>query len=116
MYSIPTTNLITPTVSLKRKRSSTNTLTDRSKLPSPSNDMDNYQDSYLNVPIMSRDRASPSVGSIQSDPESCLDGYFMDDDDTSLYGWFELLLIKLVVFGANDKFKVGIRGVIWSIL
>ncbi|KAE9550449.1 hypothetical protein FO519_006339 [Halicephalobus sp. NKZ332] len=64
----------------------------RSKLSSPSNEMECYQDGYLNVPIMSRDRASPSVGSIQSDPESCLDGYFLDDDDNSLYVKRELKL------------------------
>ena len=50
--------------------------------------MEIYQDGYLNVPIMSRDRASPSVGSVQSDPESCLDGYFYDDDDDSMISGF----------------------------
>ena len=74
----------------------------RSKLSSPSNEMECYQDGYLNVPIMSRDRASPSVGSIQSDPESCLDGYFMDDDDNSLYGRFEFIKV-LLHFGTKSK-------------
>uniref|UniRef100_A0A7E4WCB6 Bestrophin homolog n=1 Tax=Panagrellus redivivus TaxID=6233 RepID=A0A7E4WCB6_PANRE len=64
----------------------------RSKLSSPqsSNCMEG-NDTLLNVPI-SRDRASPSVGSIQSDPESCIDGYFMDDDDDTMIGWFYLTL------------------------
>lgn len=64
--------------------------------------MECYQDGYLNVPIMSRDRASPSVGSIQSDPESCIDGYFMDDDDNSLYGRFEFIKV-LFHFGTKSK-------------
>uniref|UniRef100_A0A914DUS2 Uncharacterized protein n=1 Tax=Acrobeloides nanus TaxID=290746 RepID=A0A914DUS2_9BILA len=48
-----------------------------------------YTDSsYLNVPMISRDRSSPSIGSNLSDPESCLDGCVFDDDDESILGWF----------------------------
>lgn len=83
-----------------RKKSTT--ITGRSKLSSPSNEMENYQDGYLNVPILTRDRASPSVGSIQSDPESCLDGYFSDDDDASVYGWFRIFYLKFLSKKINN--------------
>uniref|UniRef100_A0A914QSD2 Uncharacterized protein n=1 Tax=Panagrolaimus davidi TaxID=227884 RepID=A0A914QSD2_9BILA len=68
----------------------------KSKLSSPSTApaMECYNgDGYLNVPIMSRG-PSPSVGSVQSDPESCIDGYFYDDDDDSLISRFYFFFMK----------------------